>query len=294
MISAKEFYQGYQADYFAYRQIRLKKELLSLSNNITTNRIDEIYGYSIDDHIRSIKIDIRQTYFQSIETLFELIFSFVSDGKRLSDGDVLSNLIKRKGHYESIRKYAVDSSGMEFLEQTFDFGENGQIPAIQYLFYGFLKDSQLGGQLSESLNAIRKILKIIAVDISDRKEYNAYKHGLRIFPVNSFFSFHDHKTGDEIIKWDIKDSMSFMERDEKTGQIDVVTKLFDSERDHNLTIMCNNLISNIILIRRISYQEGAQTVGIVLFKTEDVDKLSKPNVKIQDLKISLEPIDNES
>ncbi|MBS1554798.1 MAG: hypothetical protein JSU09_07720 [Bacteroidetes bacterium] len=294
MISAKEFYQGYQADYFAYRQIRLKKELLSLSNNLTTNRIDEIYGYSIDDHIRSIKIDIRQTYFQSIETLFELIFSFVSDGKRLSDGDVLSNLIKRKGHYESIRKYAVDSSGMEFLEQTFDFGENGQIPAIQYLFYGFLKDSQLGGQLSESLNAIRKILKIIAVDISDRKEYNAYKHGLRIFPVNSFFSFHDHKTGDEIIKWDIKDSMSFMERDEKTGQIDVVTKLFDSERDHNLTIMCNNLISNIILIRRISYQEGAQTVGIVLFKTEDVDKLSKPNVKIQDLKISLEPIDNES
>jgi len=294
MITAKEFYQGYQADYFAYRQMRLKKELQSLLNNSSTSRIDEIYGYSIDDHIRSIKIDIRQTYFQSIETLFELIFSFVSDGKRLSDGDVLFNLIKRKGHYESIRKYAVDSSGIEFLEQTFDFGENGQIPAIQYLFYGFLKDSQLGGQLSESLNAIKKILKIIAVDISDRKEYNAYKHGLRIFPVNSFFSFHDHKTGDEIIKWDIKDSMSFMERDEKTGRIDVVTKLFDSERDHNLTIMCNNLISNIILIRRISYQEGAQTVGIVLFKTEDVDKLSKPNVTIQDLKISLEPIDNES
>jgi hypothetical protein len=68
MITAKEFYQGYQADYFAYRQMRLKKELLSLTNNLTTNRIDEIYGYSIDDHIRSIKIDIRQTYFQAIET----------------------------------------------------------------------------------------------------------------------------------------------------------------------------------------------------------------------------------
>jgi hypothetical protein len=291
MITAKEFYQGYQADYFAYRQIRLKRELESIKTNSQLQIIDDIYDYSVEDHLRSIKIDIRQTYFQSIETLFELIFSFVlSDGKRLSDEDVLSNLIKRKDHYEHIRKYAINGSGIEFLEQTFDFGENGQIPTIQYLFYGFLKDSQLGGQLSESLNAIRKILKIIAVDISDRKEYNAYKHGLRIFPVNSFFSFHDHKTGDEIIKWDIKDSMSFMEKDEKIGQIDIVTKLFDPLRDCNLTIMCNNLISNLIMIRRSSYMVDNKKTGIVIFKSEDVDSLSKPNVKVQHLKFSSIPI----
>jgi hypothetical protein len=294
MITAKEFYQGYQADYFAYRQMRLKKELLSLTNNLTTNRIDEIYGYSIDDHIRSIKIDIRQTYFQAIETVFELIFSFKPDGDKLKDDLVFSNLIKRKDHYEDIRRYAVGEGGIDFLEKTFDFGDRRSIPAIQYLFYGLLTDVKLNGQLMESLNAIRKILKIISIDISDRKEYNSYKHGFRIFPVNSFFSIHDHKTGDEIIKWDVKDSMSFMEKNEKTGQIDVVTKLFDTERDHNLTIMCNNLISNIILIRRISYQEGEQKVGIVLFKPEDVDKLSKPNVKIQDLKMSMVPINNGS
>lgn len=292
MITAKEFYLGFQADYFAYRQMRLKRELEFLTNNPTTNQIDDIYDYSVDDHLRSIKIDIRQTYFQSIETVFELLFSFKPIGTEFRDDQVFSNLIKRKDHYEDIRKFASGEGGLEFLEQTFEFDGHGSMLGIQYLFYGFLTDDKLGGQLVESLQAIRNVLKIIATDISDRKEYNSYKHGLRIFPVGKSFSIHDHKTMEEIIKWDIKDSMSFMEKDEKSGQIDVVTRLFDPERDHNLTIMCNNLISNLIMIRRSSYQEKDKKTCIVVFKTEDVIKLSKPNVKIQDLKMSSIPVKN--
>jgi hypothetical protein len=292
MITPEQFYQGFQADYFAYRQLRLKNELDSLLKDPTAATLDSIYDYSFDDHLRSIKIDIRQTYFQSIETVFELLFSFKPSGSLIRDDLVLQNLIKRKDHYEDIRKFAEGKGGLEFLEQTFDYGELGSVLGIQYLFYGLLKDDKLSGQLTESLQAIRIILKIIARDISDRKEYNSYKHGLRIFPMSNFFSIHDHKTKEEILKWDIKDSMSFMEKDEKTGQIDVVTKLFDPERDRNLTIMCNNLISNIIMIRRGAFQKEGKKTAIMPFNTVDVERLSKPNVAIQDLKISTIPVKN--
>lgn len=292
MITSKEFYQGFQADYFAYRQLRLRRELEAFSSPAPPPPLDLIYDYSADDHVRSIKIDIRQTYFQSIETLFELIFSFTPTNGIIRDDLVLSNLIKRKDHYESIRNFADGKGGLEFLEQTFDFGDHGSMSGVQYLFYGFLKDDKLKGQLNESLKAIMKILKIVATDISDRKEYNAYKHGLRIFPVGSFFSIHNHETKEEIVKWDIKDSMSFIDKNEKTGQIDEVTKLFDPERDQNLTIMCNNLISNIIMIRRSSYEKKEKLTCIVAFKIEDVDRLSKPNVAIQNLKFSTIPLKN--
>ncbi len=289
MITDKEFYLGYQADYFAYKQIRLKRELEALGE-VTASSSMDIFDYSLDDHKRSIKIDMRQTYFQAIETVFELIFSFKPTNGILRDDLVLQNLIKRKDHYEEIRDFANDKGGLDFLEHEFKFEGRSPILALQYLFFGFLSDEQLDDSLSESLQAIRKIIKIIATDISDRKEYNAYKHGLRIFPVSSYFSIHEHDTMKEILKWDLKDSMSFIEKNEKTGQIDVMTKLFDPERDYNLSIFCNNLISNIIMVRRSSYQEKGKRIGIVKFDSDQVSKLSKSNVPVQNLKFSSTPI----
>ena len=290
MLTVKEFYQGYQADYYAYRQLRLKKELDDLSNKKSEPTQMDIYDYSVDDHARSIKIDIRQTYFQAIETVFELIFSFRPIGGTIRDDLVLANLIKKKDHYEDIRNFAAGSGGLNFLEEIVEFEGGVSLPAVQYIFYGLLTNDQLKGRIDESLLAIRKILKILAADISDRKEYNAYKHGLRIFPVSSYFSLHDHKTMEEIIKWDLRDSMSYIEHDEKTGRIDIVTKLFDPMRDHNLTIMCNNLISNMIMIRRSSYNEKGKMICIMPFDRQEVDQQSKSNVKLQDLKFSSTPI----
>ena len=288
MLTSKEFYQGFQADYFAYRQMRLKNELDSLPNN-PVSFSQPIFDYSVDDHLRSVKIDIRQTYFQAIETVFELIFSLKPNNGVIYDEQILSNLTKRKNHYEEIRKFANDEGGLEFLDDELDFGIQTKVTALRYLFYGFL-EKELNGRLPESLLAIRKILKIIAIEISDRKEYNSYKHGLRIFPSGNTFAIYDHKTKEKVIDWDIKDSMTFIDEDDKTGKVEMITKLFDPVRDINLSIMCNNLISNIIMIRRTSYEQKPKTVGIVLFNSNDVERLSRHNVKIQDLKLSSTPI----
>lgn len=270
MINAKDFYLGFQADYYAYRAFRLKKELDMLKQNPTSFPL-EIFDYSVEDHLRSIKIDIRQTYFQAIETLFELIFSLKPVDGVINDSRILKNLVKRKDHYQDINSFAEGKGGLDFLDQEVTQG-NVKIKALQYIFYGLL-DQRENGNFPESLEAIMKILKIIAHDISDRREYNCYKHGLRIFPHAGMFQVHNSETGNEILNWDLKDSMTFVHEDEKQKVLNVVTKMFDSERDINMTFLCNNLISNLIMIRRTALKK--EKVGIVFLKLEDVERSYK-------------------
>jgi len=247
MINAKEFYLGFQADYYAYRALRLKKEMDALKENPTSFPL-EIFDYSLEDHLRSIKIDIRQTYFQAIETLFELIFSLRPVDGVVNDSRILKNLVKKKDHYWDIRSFAEGKGGLDFLDQEVTQGD-AKIKTLQYLFYGLL-DLRDNKDFPESLEAIVKILKIVANDLSDRREYNCYKHGLRIFPHADMFQVHNSATGAEILNWDLKDSMTFVHEDEKEKVLSVVTKMFDPERDINMICLCNNLISNLIMIRR--------------------------------------------
>jgi hypothetical protein len=284
MINAKEFFLGFQADYYAYRALRLKSELESLKEKPTSFPL-EIYDYSFEDHLRSIKIDIRQTYFQSVETLFELIFSMKPVDGTVNDSRILKNLIKRKDHYNDIQCFAEEKGGMDFLYEEVMQG-SVKIGFIQYLFYGLL-DLRKNDNLQESLDAIIKILKIVAKDISDRREYNCYKHGLRIFPHANMFQVHNSETDSEILKWDLKDSMTFVHEDNYKKEINVVTKMFDPETDLNMTFVCNNLISNLIMIRRRQLNNN-KPVGIVFFNSENIEKCSKHHSICTYLTFSLE------
>jgi hypothetical protein len=284
MINAKEFYLGFQADYYAYRALRLKKEMELLKENPSSFPL-EIYDYSFEDHLRSIKIDIRQTYFQAIETLFELIVSMKPVDGVVNDSRILKNLVKKKDHYNDIRLFAEGKGGLDFLDQEVIQGKV-KIMALQYLFYGLL-DLREDNKLQESLEAITRILKITATDISDRREYNSYKHGLRIFPHASMFQVHIPETGAEIIHWDLKDSMTFVHEDDKEKTLSVITKMFDPERDLNMTFLCNNLISNLIMIRRRELNQG-KTVSITFFRHDEVERCSKHHSICTHLTFSME------
>lgn len=267
MINAKEFYLGFQADYYAYRALRLKKEMDALKENPTLFPL-EIFDYSFDDHLRSIKIDIRQTYFQAIETLFELIFSLRPVDGVVNDSRILKNLVKRKDHYRDIRSFAEGKGGLDFLNQEVAQG-NARVKTLQYLFYGLL-DLRDNKDFPESLEAI-----IVANDLSDRREYNCYKHGLRIFPHAGRFQVHNSATGTEILNWDLKDSMTFIHEEEKKTVLSVVTKMFDPERDLNMIYLCNNLISNLIMIRRreLKKEKKARMYFLSLRKWKDAPSI---------------------
>lgn len=281
MLTPKEFYLGYQSDYFAYRQLRLKKELEEATSSGFRSDL-RIHPYVIEDHIRSIKIDIRCTYFQSIETLFELIFSFEPVNNNFRDEQLLTKLLKKKDHYEEIRQFAENGQALDWLFREFTFSNQRRISGLEYLFFGINENQEIRSSMPESIPAITSLLKILAKDLSDRSEYNSYKHGFRILPVHDSFAIFDQESLTEVAKWDTRDSMTFVYVDGKSGLADKVTKVFDSVRDISLTIMCNNLISNLIVVRRASYKNP---VTLVTFRSQDVERAATPNVGIQEFRI---------
>ena len=61
--------------------------------------------------------------------------------------------------------------------------------------------------IKNSYKGIAKGILILAKDFSDRDEYNAYKHALRIYPSMQKLIFADHKTLKERISFDLSNSM---------------------------------------------------------------------------------------
>ncbi len=287
MVTYKEFYQGYQADYFAYRGYSLRKELERAESD--KSEPFEIYDYSSLDSIRSIKMEIRLNYFLAIETVFELMFALRPIDGVQQDQYILENITRRKDHYKEIREMA-SGTLPTFLNETVPLNDGRHIPFIRYLFYGGLNgDTSPLNRIDQSIATIKTILAIVAGDLSDRLEFNSYKHGIRCFRFGTNFSLHDHKTQEQILSFDISDSMAFYEAIESDNSISVVTKVFDSARDIAMTLYCNNLISNMIMIRR-GMLDPKKKVTIVFFDELDFYNQSRPNVKIQNLKLSVKKI----
>jgi len=142
-------------------------------------------------------------------------------------------------------------------------------------------------------------VKIIAKDFVNREEYNAYKHGLRLIPASSKFMLADAKTMDIKLEWDIKDSMSFYLKTRYPDELKVVTKLFDFERDYQMTIFCSNMIHSMIFFRRLMYrfkadEEKFDKVPILFFGKDPIEKCNKTNVPIQDMVYTVTRKENDS
>ncbi len=59
------------------------------------------------------------------------------------------------------------------------------------------------------------------------------------------------------ISWDLSDPISFYFKTKNPRELKMLTKVFDSDRDYNMSYFCSNLISNMIYYRRVSmYKES--------------------------------------
>lgn len=84
-------------------------------------------------------------------------------------------------------------------------------------------------------------MKIIARDITNKDEYYAYKHGLRIISANKSMALANPITMEIEIEFDLTDSMSFYSKCKNLDELTINTKVFDSERDFRMTYFCSNL-----------------------------------------------------
>ncbi len=295
IFDPKIFYEKYLSKYHFTKATYVK----SILDDISKYEKD-FFGEKLDEQSRlefekSLKADLRQTYFHAVETVFELFFALNPKGRKvLDDRFVLFRMTNAKwsDNYEVIKKIAEQPDYLDFLFDEIEFLGH-QISVGHYLFYMgiFSKDKfpeQLFSQINESIEAIQYGLQIIAKDFTGKEEYNAYKHGLRIIPATSKLMAGNAENLEIIAEWDLSDGMSYYRKHKDPDTMTVVTKLFDPERDYQMILFCSNLIKHMIKYRQIAFdpekdKKGDQKFGITFFGREPIEICNKVNVNIQDI-----------
>lgn len=159
--------------------------------------------------------------------------------------------------YDQIKKIATDEKALDFLDKEVQMHQF-KVTAGHYIFYYDISniqnfDANFSEKLSSSLEAIKHGIRLIAADFIDRNEYNCYKHGLRIIPALKELSIVDMYTMESHIKWNLDDSMSFFLKTKMEDEVKIVMKVFDPDRDFQMTYFCSNLISNMIYYRKMAF-----------------------------------------
>lgn len=80
--------------------------------------------------------------------------------------------------------------------------------------------------------------------------------------------------------------MSFFLKTKMEDEVKIVTKIFDPDRDYQMTYFCSNLISNMVYYRKMAFdskKDPKSQIAIAFFGKEQISECHKINVEIQNL-----------
>lgn len=294
ILTTDLFYQFYQKDYHKIKASYIKESLDNLDKETESPQFaGEMF--ELESVQRTLKSDLRQTYFHSIETFFELFFAFTPiEDTTLDPGDIMFKLANSRGSQttDKIAQIAQLNESLNFLDEKINY-LGYEITKGHYIFYpGIFSQAsfpkKVFNRIEDSIDAIKLLIKIIATDFTNREEYNAYKHGLRLIPASSKLMIADVETMNVQFEWDTSDSMTFYLKTKKPNELKTVTKLFDVNRDYQMTVSCSQLIHSMIFYRRIMHRFDSDVnkftqIPIAFFGKEAIEQSSKSNVIIQDI-----------
>jgi len=295
IFDPKIFYQTYLQDYHKIKATYLKKMI----DELTKFEI-EVFGKEQSHEEqktfkRVLLCDLRQTYFHSIETFFELFFALNPQGKKYFDDEYilyqLTNSDWRK-NLKKIENIALNKEALGFLNDKMTF-LGFDITVGQYIFYMGIFNRKLLPQnvfdnMEDSMEAIKYGIQVLANDFIKKEEYNAYKHGLRIIPAVNKIIFAPVDEIERKIHFDLSNSMSYYSKGKDKDELKINTLVFDPNRDHKMIMFCSNLIHLMIEYRKISMDKNKgdkkkEKFPIIFFGRNEIDECNKTNVEIQDL-----------
>ena len=282
MLRSKLFYISFLADYFILRATTYKSiiENDDLAEVILSKSPN---GLNKENYIKSLKASLRQNYFHSIETLFEIMFAIEMGLDKKSDPAQDELIQYHLTHSSKKNLKRIEPLGKEentapnFLDREYIFvidGEQKTFPLLQYLFYYIISPIDSGAnnatdeELQESLSAIRLSIQHLAKDFTDRTEYNSYKHRFRLMPI----------FGDD-------DTMMFM-TPTPDNVLEFTTRVFDVERDYKMTRLVSDLIQAIIHARKSYYFKDIKP-NPAFFKLDEVRDYVASRIKSSEAKVTL-------
>ncbi|MBM4166284.1 MAG: hypothetical protein FJ218_05100 [Ignavibacteria bacterium] len=285
---SKQFYKQYLLDHWLYKQsmlyntIKNYEQVKSILQKDVTNIKDE-------DYLWTMKIEIHFTYFQMIETLFNMTFSFYR--KEIDNNYLwlyLSSLggQHRKEVYEKIKNIAVGKT--EFLDAQVKANKDNYVSFLQYLFY-FDCLSEDNIPTKKNLEVIKKMLINFGADFTDRDDYNAYKHSMCFIPsTESKLEILEAKSGRQMGSFKMGNSLQIL-RVGKDKSITTIRKPFDYERDFRMSVLCFQLISNLILSRRVHFYKD-ESVSLTYFDDIVIEEWSKIDSQLGTVEMKVTPI----
>ena len=266
----KMFYEKYQVDYWGFK-IQILKNIIDDFQNLKSSILSNITDINDSDAILTIKTDLHFTYFQMIESLFELIFAI-----EYFDEENIWHYISfsKLDNYNKIKELAEGNT--ELFDKTVPLRRTSDkkkinLPFIEYVFYfgPLLENEQVRKQNIEN---IKELLVIFAEDFSDRNEYNAFKHALRLLYCNPGVKIESNDKS-KSIEFQSPEGFIYLDKiKNEEGEVLLrrVTKSFSIEKDYLLGIACCQLISNIIRTRKARYFKTKE--HIYLFNDFDFKK----------------------
>lgn len=297
------FYHSYIKEYHEVRAIYLKHLLSNIDSINLVLKKNELNYQDIKVSLTNntkfiIQADLRQNYFHALETFFEFFFAFlpnkgiIPDNSKIVRQIVQSNWAK---NYEKIKFIAKGDMKLNFFDEEINF-YGYKVTIGHYLFYPGTFSKEIFGEkylddVKESLESLKEVIKVLACDFCDRDEYNSYKHTMRVFPNYDSIKLLNAKTLKNELEFDISNSASYQKYNDKENETIIKTKLFDPERDFEMTKFCSRLIYNMLELRNIMFnkqnmQNQDRKIGIFLFNKSNITELTKHNVDIQDIVIS--------
>jgi hypothetical protein len=284
----KNFYKRYPVDHWLYKLNYLKNSIDNF-DQIKDLIYKDLKDTKDDDCLLMFKTEIHFTYFQIVETLFELIFAFIKDNDLFLWLNLsITNRRKINKHLAIIKKIAdKDFSDINITKVVPSTKENTkiEIPFLQYVFFfgQALIPELTVEEIKLNLVKIKESLTIFAKDFSDRNEYNAFKHTHRLYHSKNVLKIAPTGTNDFKNFGETENAFNFIER--VKGKIQLTTKSFDPDRDYELSLLANNMLSNIIVLRK-QYYHNIQA-AFYTFHNLDLNDISKMKSSLHKFSLSL-------
>jgi hypothetical protein len=109
--------------------------------------------------------------------------------------------------------------------------------------------------LKITLEKIDDIIQMVAKDLADKGQYNAFKHGMRVLPLLNKFSVSNKEKEKTYMEFDLENSFTYLDfpKEKEEGALQEVTIGYSPNQDLLKINLITLLMTGIIETRKMRY-----------------------------------------
>lgn len=226
-----------------------------------------------------LKYELHFTYYHQAEALFELIFALenvISESKY-----VWLEMSKYKpGDMQRFAKKVnrLSEGSDELKAKKVSLTDGSEVSFYEWLFYDTFKNKLdlSENEIENTKERIDQIIRFAALDLSDKGEYNAFKHGMRALHILKDFSINGNKDSSFNINFNLNNSFTYInfpkneeESGTKKGDIQEITKGYNPKLDMFKIQLLTITMAGIIEIRKQRFYNKGK---VIHFNDKDICK----------------------